>query len=215
MDAEVRKLQDKWLDDLAAFVQKYQKADDTIDAMIQLATGSEFAAKIEQAKRAYEEFVKSYPDHAMTPRMRGSLARLNLVGSKLALNAPLLSNPKTTFDISELKGKMVIVHYWSTASSSYDADFAVLKQVMTAQKGNVELVCISLDDDAAKASQAVATAQVPGVHLFQANNNAVGMNSPLAVQYGIHILPTTFMVNRTGEVTNNSIQVGDIANALK
>ena len=82
-------------------------------------------------------------------------------------------------------------------------------------KSNVELVCISLDEDAATAKAAIAKAQVPGIHLFHATNNERGMSSPLAIQYGIHILPTVFIVGRDGRVTSNSVQIGDIETELK
>jgi hypothetical protein len=212
---EIAGLQDKWLDDLTDFVKKYSKADDTADSLGQLAIGCEFAGKVEESKRWYKELSTSFPDTYHAPRARGSLARLNLVGSEMKLAAPLLNDPATTFDIAKLKGKVVIVHYWATASTTHQADFAVLKQIMGQVKSDVELVCISLDDDAAKAKETIAKAQVPGVHLYQATNNASGLNSPLATQYGIHILPTMFMVGRNGLVTNNALQMGDITTELK
>jgi tetratricopeptide (TPR) repeat protein len=210
-------LQEKWLDDLSDFVKKYNKADDTPDALSQLAIGCEFAGKIEEAKRWYKELFTSFPDHHHAPRARGSLARLNLVGNVLTLSAPLLNNRTKTFNITQLKGKVVIVHYWSRGSSNYEDDFAKLKRIMNqvGAKNDVEMVSISLDDDAAKAKEAVAAAQLPGIHLFQASNNASGFNSPLATQYGIHILPTLFMVGRNGVVTNNALQIGDIQTELK
>jgi hypothetical protein len=209
-------LQEKWLDDLSDFVKKYSKADDTPDALSQLAIGCEFAGKIEEAKRWYKELFTNFPDHHHAPRARGSLARLNLVGNTLTLSAPLLNGTKT-FNITQLKGKVVIVHYWSRGSSNYEDDFAKLKRIMSqvGTKNDVELVSISLDDDVGKAREAVAAAQLPGIHLFQASNNASGFNSPLATQYGIHILPTLFMVGRNGVVTNNALQIGDILTELK
>ena len=198
-------------------MRKYPNADDTKEAHGQVATGCEFAGKIEEAKRWYKEFADSYPNHPATPRMTGSLTRLNLVGKKLELSAPLLSNPAAAFDMAQLKSKVVIVHYWSTASTTHAADFAVLKQIMgqVGAKNDVELVCISLDDDAGKAKEAVAKAQVPGVHLFHATNMGTGLNSPPAIQYGIHILPTMFMVGRDGVVTNNALQMSDVVTELK
>jgi Thioredoxin-like len=214
---DVPKLQEKWLDDLSEFVKKYNKADDTPDALSQIAIGCEFAGKNEEAKRWYKELSDSFPNHHHAPRARGSLARLNLVGNKMELAAPLLADRSKTFNIAQLQGKVVIVHYWSRFSSTYEDDFAILKRIMTkvGAKNSVELVCISLDDDASKAKEAVAAAQMPGIHLFQASNNASGLNSPLATQYGIHVLPTLFMVGRNGVVTNNALQISDIETALK
>ena len=214
---ESPKLQDKWLEDLSDFVKKYSKAEDTPDALHQVAIGCEFAGKNEEAKRWYKELFTSFPDHHHAPRARGSLARLNLVGNVLTLSAPLLNNRTKTFNITQLKGKVVIVHYWSRGSSNYEDDFTKLKRIMNqvGAKNDVEMVSICLDDDDAKAKEAVAAAQLPGIHLFQASNNASGFNSPLATQYGIHILPTLFMVGRDGVVTNNALQIGDIQTELK
>jgi len=118
----------------------------------------------------------------------------------LKLTGPLLNDPATAFDIAKLKGKVVIVHYWATASTTHMADFAVLKQIMgqVGAKSDVELVCISLDDDAAKAKEAVAKAQVPRRPPLPIDEQRERLNSPLATQYGIHILPTMFMVGRNG-----------------
>src|ERR1019366_740039 len=149
---------------------------------------------------------------------RGSVARLNLIGTALTLSAPRLDNGQT-FDMSQLKGKIVIVNYWRSANSDqFKDDFARLKTKMQeiGTKHNVELVSINLDDDAAVARDAIAKTQAPGIHLYQTpSNNAGGLNSTLATQYGIHILPTLFMVNRDGRVTSNSLQIGDIETELR
>jgi hypothetical protein len=89
-----------------------------------------------------------------------------------------------------------------------------MKEVGTKQ--NVELVCVSLDDSAAKAKEAIQKTDAPGIHLYQAPpNNSGGSNSPLATQYGIHMLPTIFVVGRNGRVTSNGLQIGDIEMELK
>jgi hypothetical protein len=212
-NAEITKLQDKWLDDLSTFVQKYTKAEDTPDALSQLAVGCEFAGKIEQAKRWYKELIDNFKDHHHTPRARGSLTRLNLVGNPLTLSAPMLAN-NAMFTMANVKGKIVIVHFWSSAAPTYESDFAVLKVKMQSVK-NVELVSICLDDDADSAKKAVAKTQAPGIHLFQATNNERGMNSPLATQFGIHILPTVFVVDANGRVSANAAQISDIDTELK
>ncbi len=214
-DKLVAKLTEKWLDDLAAFATKYDKADDTPDALWQLSIGCEFAGKTAESKRWYKQLGDSFPQHYHAPRAKGSLDRLNLVGNKMTLSAPLLTEPGKTFNLTQLEGKVVIVHYWSISSSSHTIDLAILKQKVSAAK-NVELVCINLDDDAAKARDTIAKAQVPGVHLWQApSNNAAGLGSPLATQYGIHILPTLFLIDSDGRVANNALQVADIDTELK
>jgi hypothetical protein len=209
-------VQDKWLDGLADFVKKYASADDTAEALYQLGNGSEFSGKTEQAKRYYTQLAESFPKHHLTPRAKGCVARLSLVGNSMALTAPTLNDGKL-FDVSSLKGKIVIVHYWSSQSEQYMADFVALSRLMSGPNGkNVELVCVSLDDTAEKAKGAVQKASAPGIHLFQApSNNAGGSNGPLAIQYGIHILPTVFVIGRDGKVVNNAVLMSDIELTLK
>jgi tetratricopeptide (TPR) repeat protein len=213
--AKITELQEKWLSSLTDFVKKYNKAEDTPEALHQLAIGCEFSGKVEEAKRWYKQLSDNFPNHHLAPRAQGSEARLNLVGNAIKLNAPLLTDNAKSLDIASFKGKIVIVHYWASYTDQYKADFATLKQILDKNAKNVELISINLDDTSARAIDAVAKSQAPGYHLFQATNNAAGLNSPLATQYGIHILPTIFVVGRDGRVTNNNLQISDIDAELK
>ncbi len=216
---KITEIQDKWLENLVEFVKLYPRAEDTPEALRHLGNGSEFAGKDEEAKRWYSQLHESFPKHALAEHAKGCVARLNLLGKEMKLTAPLLNDPNRLFDVSQLKGKVVIVHYWASYGDQYIDDFAKMKRLLdaVATKQNVELVSINLDADAAKAKEAVRKANAPGIHLFQAPpNNASGVSSsPLATQYGIHILPTVFMIDRTGRVSNRSLQVGDIETELK
>ena len=68
--------QDKWLEDLAEFVKKYTAAEDTADALHQLAIGCEFGGKTEEAKRWYTQLAESFPKHNLAPRSRGSVSAI-------------------------------------------------------------------------------------------------------------------------------------------
>ncbi len=211
----IGKAQDKFLTNLGEFVKKFTKSEDTPEALYQLASGCEFGGKTEQSKGWYKELAESFANHHLAPRAKGCLARLNLIGNKLELTAPLLEDQKKTFDINQLKGKVIVVHYWSSQTDQFDLDFRKLKALIEqpSAKQNVELVNISLDETAAKAAEGVRKAAAPGIHLYQApTNNAV---NPLATQYGIHILPTIFVVGQDGRVTNNALQIGDVETELR
>jgi hypothetical protein len=216
---EITKIQDKWLENLVEFAKLYPNAEDTPEALRHLGNGCEFAGQDEQAKRWYTQLYESFPKHALAEHAKGCVERLNLTGQPMKLTAPLLNEPSKLFDIASLKGKVVIVFYWASYGDQYIEDFSRMKRLLDAvgTKQNVELVAINLDTDSAKAKEAVGKAKAPGIHLFQAPpNNAVGVSSsPLATQYGIHILPTVFMIDRNGRVSNRSLQVADIETELK
>lgn len=58
---------------------------------------------------------------------------------------------------------------------------------------------------------------MPGIHLHSpaTSKTGGGLNSSLAVQYGINGLPTLFLVGRDGRVLNRSLQIGDVEAELK
>jgi peroxiredoxin len=212
---KLAKVQEQWMTRLQGFVEAYPKAEDTADALMHLAMGHEFGGKDKEdvAKRYYQQLFTNFPEHPAAPKAKGALRRLTLDGQPFELAGPKLDGG--AFNITQLKGKAVIVYYWSSDCTGCAADFARLRQLQSASstKG-VEVVGVSLDDQAAQAQQFLKTNNVGGVHLFQAGENG-GMNSPLATQYGIMGLPHVILVGRDGRVINRSIQITELEEALK
>ncbi|HEV3442984.1 MAG TPA: TlpA disulfide reductase family protein, partial [Gemmataceae bacterium] len=121
-----------------------------------------------------------------------------------------------TFNISQVRGKMVVVYYWASWNKERCVgDFAVLKQLLDnyANKGaGLELVCVNLDNAVEEARAFLARTPAPGIHLFQPG----GLESPLATQYGIMVLPNLFLVDRDGKVISRNIQqVGSLEEEIK
>lgn len=212
------KAQTSWLENLADFVKRHPTAEDTPDALQQLGVGSEFAGKDEEAKRWYGQIGTGFPKHHLADKARGAVERLNLVGKELKLSGTKLGGG--TFDIAQLAAqkKAVIVYYWASYVEQCVGDFARLKKLHEEQaaKQNFELVCVNLDESSEEASKYLARTSVPGVHMHSAaGKTGGGLNSPLAVQYGINGLPTMFLVGRDGRVLNRSLQIGDVEAELK
>lgn len=209
------KVQEEWLERLAKFVQAFPRAEDTPDALHQLAMGSEFAGKDEEAKRWYQQIHKNFPEHYLAEKARGAERRLDLVGKELELSGPQLGTG-TAFDVAQMKGKVVVVYWWASYVNVCLRDFAQLKQLQStyAAKG-IELVCVSLDDRAEDATKFLQTNPIPGVHLYQQPKDGSGLSSPLGLRYGINGLPTLFLVGRDGRVISRTLQVGDLEEALK
>ena len=124
----------------------------------------------------------------------------------------MLSDTSSVFDIEALKGKVVVVYYWAAWNSQSLGDFAKLKLLMDAQgsKG-VELVSINLDNSIDDARNFLKTTPAPGTHLYQSG----GLESKLATQYGIVMLPHLFVIDRTGKVANRKIQINGLEEEVK
>ncbi len=209
---DMSKLQEMWKEKLTKFVQDYATSEDAPDAWMQLGMVNEFIGKETEAKNCYANLPKFFPKNSLTPKAEGAIRRLNLEGNELELVSHTLGS-KNPFDLSKtMKGKHVIVYYWASWNGQCAADFAKLKIMLAAyaNKG-LELVCVNLDNSEGEAIKYLQATPVPGTHLYQQG----GLDSPLAISYGIMVLPNLFLVSPDGKVIVRNGQVATIEDDLK
>lgn len=203
---DVSKVQTWWREQLEAFVNAYPAApDETPEALARLAIAQEYVKDGEAgAKAAYERLAKDFPNHAHGIKAQGAIKRMTSVGQPFVLTGQSLDGKP--FSMAQLAGKPVVVYYWASWGNGVANEMKQLgEMVKAAEAKGLTLVTISLDDDPAKAVQALNAAQLPGTHLHMPG----GMErSPLAIAYGIQMVPYTFIVNKDGKVSAHNIQVG-------
>jgi hypothetical protein len=209
---KLNKLQETWKEKLTRFVTSYPSTGDTPDAYMQLGMVNEyFGAKTEaDAKNAYGLLVKNFPTHPLAKRAQGCLDRLSLEGSVLDLTSPTLAGGPA-FTMASLKGKVAIVYYWASWNDLAATDFGKIKLALKEFAGKVELVTVNLDANAADASAFLRANPMEGTHLYQPG----GLESPLAVRYGITALPVMFVVGPDGKVVNRTAQASTVDEELK
>lgn len=203
------KAQEQYLNRLKQFFQDYPQGENASDALMQLGMISEFLGKELEAKRWYTQLASNYPTAALAEKAKGALRRLALEGQPLELTGPTLDNH--TFNITSLQGKLVIVYYWASWNQQSIGDFARLKVLLDkyGSKG-VELVCVNLDNSPPEAEGSLSRTQLPGVQLYQAG----GLDSPLAKQYGIMVLPNMFLVGADGKVISRTVQMANLEDEI-
>jgi hypothetical protein len=208
---KLNKLQEWWKDKLTKFVADYANVEDTPDAILQLGQVNEyFGSKAEaDAKAAYALLIKNFPGHPLAKRAQGCLDRLSLEGSKMKLAAPTIGGGQ--FNVDALAGKAVVVYYWASWNELAANDFNKIKAAMKDYAGKAELVGVNLDNKAEDATGFIKSNGVPGTHLFQPG----GLESPLAVQYGITALPVMFVVGPDGKVVTRHAQASTLDDELK
>jgi hypothetical protein len=169
-----------------------------------------FGAKTEaDAKNAYALLVKNFPKHSLAKRAQGCLDRLSIDGKEMALTGPALGTG-TAFDIKALQGKAVVVYYWASWNDLASKDFNKIQLALKGCGGKVEFVGVNLDNTAAEAQAFLKNNAVPGTHLHMPG----GLESPLAVQYGITSLPAMFLVGPDGKVITKSVQASTVDDEL-
>lgn len=206
---DLDKVQTAWLEKLVKFVTDYPKAEDTPDALLQLGMVHEFTGKEPEAKKWYDHLARNFADHPLALKALGAVRRLESEGKVLELSGPILGGGK--FDLAQLKGKLVVVYYWASWNQQCVGDFAKLKLLLDthASKG-LAVVCVNLDETADKAAAFLQKIQAPGTHLHQPG----GLDSPLATQYGVMVLPNLFLV-KDGKVLNRTVQVANLEDEIK
>jgi hypothetical protein len=211
VEKDMSKVQEAWRERLKTFVGDYPSADDAPDALLQLGMVSEFMGKEPEARNWYAKLAKEYTANVLSKKGQGCLDRLDLEGKVLELSGPKLGT-QAAFDIGQLSGKVVIVYYWASWNGQCAGDFAKLKTLLTMNKSKgLDLVCVNLDNNQNDAIAFLQQNQIEAVNLFQAG----ALESPLAVKYGILVLPNMFLVGKDGKVVSRSVQMGSIEDEVK
>jgi len=208
---DLGKVQEALRDRLKKFVQDYQSAEDVPDALLQLGMVSEFMNKEQDAKGFYTLVAKNHAQHTLAAKAQGALNRLNSDGQVMQIAGPALGTGQQ-FNMSQVAGKIAVVYYWASWNQQCAADFIKLQSLLNAygSKG-MEIVCINLDNTPNDATAFVQKTQAPGTHLYVPG----GLNSPLAEQYGVMVLPNMFLVGRDGKVVSHTIQMSSLEDEIK
>jgi hypothetical protein len=209
-DYDFKKVHEAWLDRLARFVKDYPGGEDTPEALLGAGWVSETLGKEVEAKNWYQQLVKDFADKPQGAKAKGAIRRLGLEGNELALAGPALDGG--TFDISKLHGKVVIVYYWYSFNGGPVGDFAKLKLLLDSYaKDGLELVTVNLDNSSKEAADFVKKTSAPGTHLYQDG----GTDSKYAVDYGVMMLPSMFLVGKDGKLVSRTLQPGNVEEELK
>ena len=107
------------------------------------------------------------------------------------------------FDISQYKGKVVVVDFWATWCGPCRAELPNLKAVYEKYHGRgLEVVGVSLDDNKDDLVKFLKENHLPWKILVSTEPHPSGFDNPIADQYGISGIPTVFLMNRDGKVVS-------------
>lgn len=207
--ADVNKVQGWWKEQLEAFLAKHAASEEAPEAMLRLAVAHEFAGREgeAQAKTWYEKLAATHAQHPYAAKAQGAVKRLTSEGQPFALPATPALDGKP-FSPADLAGKVTVVYYWASWGRDATVELKALAElVKTYGPKGLQVVTISLDDEAAKAAAALQAAQLPGTHLHQPG----GLDrSPLATAYGIQMVPHIMIVGKDGKVASRNAQSGPL-----
>jgi thiol-disulfide isomerase/thioredoxin len=207
----LQKVHAAWLKDLEEFLDENPKAEDAPDASLQLAVALEFGGKLDKAKTWYQRIVNDYAEAPSAARAAGALQRIELEGKSPALSGAALAGG-AAIDIKQFRGKIVLVFFWDTTSKLCAEDLPQIKALYEEYRGKgFEVIGINLDVAKDDVTPYLTRNQVKWPQIYEPG----GLESPLARSYGIISLPTMFLVDAEGKVTNRGATVMDLKNLLE
>jgi hypothetical protein len=200
-DVDVTKAQQAWHDRLTAFVQSYPDAEDAPTAIMELAAVSESLGQKNEARSWYQQVATNFPNKPAATQAQGNLRWIDLHGQVLHLTLPLLFSDNdqqdVPFDIEELRGKVVIVCFWSNREPRCSEELHELNQLAAQYRTNgLCLLCVNMDGTPKEARMFLGGPQDPAIHVFQRG----GGQGSLALRYGLTALPKLALVGRDGKV---------------
>jgi peroxiredoxin len=166
----------------------------------------EFVGKADEARKWYQQLATNFPDATPAVKARGALRRLNSVGTPFRLQGRDIATAATV-DSQSYRGKALLVHYWATWSDKCKEDLVLLKDFYAKQGGrDFEILGVCLDSSDTAAKRFLAQNRFPWKQVYEKG----GADGRLANEMGVMTLPLMILVDRTGRVAHNNIQVAEL-----
>ena len=211
--------QEKLVGQLKAF-QKTFATDErfTPDALVQLAIHYEVndSDEPESAMEWYRECAKRFPKTSFGKRSKGALIRLGSYGKTFPFVGKTAKGQ--TFDISRVRGKIVVLHFWETWISTLEDDIEELARLQSKFKDDVVIVGCNIEGSSTGGGDAEATKEFQDflsrnkseLTWIQLHSPGSVQNSSLAQQLGIATEPTIVLVDRKGQLVETNLSLDSL-----
>ena len=198
-----------WLAQLEQFASDYPTAEDTPEAILQLAIAHEFTGKIKAARKRYDTLVRNHAKSNAGLRAAGAIRRLELKGKQLELAGAGLSGG--TVNVADYRGKAVLVLFWSTWCKPCTEDLPQIKDLYRKyHSAGFEIIGVNLDTTRDPIGPYMKQHEVTWPQIYETG----GLESKPAQSFGIISLPTMFLLDKTGKVVHRNASVEDLKNLL-
>lgn len=198
--------QKAFLAELRKFLEQYPGAEDTPDALWQLGNGTEFSGKDEESREFYKRLASEFPKTPSGQKAAGALRRLESTGQPFQLAGNALAGTGRV-DTTQLRGQVLLVHFWSTWCEPCKAEMPRLVRIREKYKAaGLELVGVCLDGNKQAALAYAAKGGLAWPQIFEEGS----MESAPAVRYGIISLPYMMLVDADGRVLNRNLQFNQL-----
>lgn len=206
---DFQKIQTAWLESLEKYVGQYPTSPDTAEAMLQLAMTQEFAGEEDEAKKWYARIVKDFAGAPAAHKAAGAARRLDSVGKRIKLQGKSPSGDSV--DLSDYRGKVVLIQYWATWCEPAKSDMAAMKELLAKYGRSFGIIGVNLDNRRQDLMDYLAENPLPWPQIFEQG----GLDSRPANELGIITVPTMILIDRDGKVVRRAIDVAELDRELR
>ena len=204
-------IQDWRLKTLEKFVDQHPGTIEEARAMLRIGLAKELEDETEAAVKWYTKVATNFAQSDEGKKAAGAVRRLESKGRELPLKGRTIDGK--AFDISQLRGKPVVIQYWATWCEPCKQDMKLLAdlQARYAKAGGIHVVGINVDGLRNDAVKFVNESKLPWVTLYEEG----GLDSsPLANILGVQTLPTILLLDQRGKVVENNIPATQLNEAI-
>lgn len=119
----------------------------------------------------------------------------NITDPRLEIKLPTVKGD--TITLASLKGKVVLLDFWASwCGPCRTANRHLVKLYSKYQPQGFEIFSVSVDDDKRAWEKAIEKDKITWLQVIDPKN----WGAQSAVNWGISVLPTTFLINKKGDV---------------
>jgi thiol-disulfide isomerase/thioredoxin len=205
------------------FEKPFQDADSEFQAALQLQPAKADCvyedgvalAHLHQYDKARERFQQyihvASPNDFEYGRAKLFAAQPELARKRVAPNFNVVALDGKTISMENLAGKVVLIDFWATWCGPCKLALPHLKEIAQKFAGQpLVVISISLDADEGTWKDFVAK---NGMTWLQFRDG--GFDGPMATQFNVKAIPTTFSIDADGFVQDRQVGDGDIEETLK
>lgn len=132
-------------------------------------------------------------------KLAGMAHRLESVGQEISIEATKLDGEPLDWD--SYRGKVVLIDYWATWCGPCIAELPNLRKLYEIyHERGFDVIGVSVDTDKEELQSFVKKNEIPWTVTFHGGEDSPGLSQPLAVQFGISMVPVALLVDQEGRL---------------
>jgi len=196
--------------ELLALAKKYPDEKTFANCFMSFINTQQHAKGREAAIKLADEGLKVFEGNELLEGMRAGLA---IVGKTPEISGPTLEGSE--FNISSMKGKVVLVDFWATWCGPCVRELPNVKKTYEKyhEKG-FEIVAVSFDHSREPLEKFVKEKELPWTQVVFKDEKDMGWENPIGRKYGVRSIPCTFLIGRDGKVVGRDLHGEELDRAI-